>query len=356
MNLAISVSERLRRSPSGGAFDPSNDGDASTSSTDAGPVSPQSQTSDAGVGFPGNLPPATDEPAPKRDLPRGKERSPLHQAWVDTFKQRGAKIGAIWIVLLVLLAVFAPFIANSAPLRVVYTDGTTASPLLQSLTAADWTLLLSFFGVCGLLLAQKVTGFRFGYAIVAMLGVIAAASMFGLLYAEPPENVVFEQHREAMERGEIESVLYTPIPYSPNDRLRDQPGMARTPPTWGIADGDEEFAVAANKPISQYHWLGTTVFGEDMASRMIWATRIALAIGFVATGISTFLGVVVGAVMGYFAGWADLLMMRGIEIVEAVPRLIILLIVTAIIGRKDIFIMMTVIGLVSWTSDARFIR
>jgi peptide/nickel transport system permease protein len=88
---------------------------------------------------------------------------------------------------------------------------------------------------------------------------------------------------------------------------------------------------------------------------MMHACRVALTIGFISTGIAVTIGVFVGGMMGYFAGVFDLLMMRFIEILEAVPRLILLLIVTVFFGRS-LYLMMTVIGLIAWTADARFIR
>jgi peptide/nickel transport system permease protein len=88
---------------------------------------------------------------------------------------------------------------------------------------------------------------------------------------------------------------------------------------------------------------------------MIHASRVALTIGFVATGISVLVGVIIGGFMGYFAGTIDLLGMRFLEIVQAIPTLILLLIITAFFG-KSLYLMMVVIGLVSWTGNARFIR
>ena len=92
-----------------------------------------------------------------------------------------------------------------------------------------------------------------------------------------------------------------------------------------------------------------------MLSRMLHACRVTLAIGLIATGISTVIGIVVGGLIGYFGGWIDLVGMRVVEIVEAIPRLILLLIVMVSFGRS-LYLMMIVIGLVVWTSDARFIR
>jgi len=53
------------------------------------------------------------------------------------------------------------------------------------------------------------------------------------------------------------------------------------------------------------HLLGTDDLGRDVLSRMIWGSRISLAVGFVAVGISTFIGITLGALSGYYGGWKD---------------------------------------------------
>jgi peptide/nickel transport system permease protein len=151
-----------------------------------------------------------------------------------------------------------------------------------------------------------------------------------------PDNIVYERYREMRKTGEVRWALNTVVPYSPNDRLRDRPQEILNPP-------------------SRVHWLGTTQFGEDMLSRMLHACRVALAIGLIATSISVAIGIVVGGLMGYYAGTLDLLGMRVLEIIEAIPTLILLLIITVFFGRS-LYLMMVVIGLVTWTSNARFVR
>ncbi len=71
--------------------------------------------------------------------------------------------------------------------------------------------------------------------------------------------------------------------------------------------------------------MGTEENGGDVLSRMIHASRIALAIGFIATGIAMFIGVILGGLMGYFSGIVDMLGMRLVEIFEAIPQLFLLL-------------------------------
>jgi peptide/nickel transport system permease protein len=90
-------------------------------------------------------------------------------------------------------------------------------------------------------------------------------------------------------------------------------------------------------------------------SRMIYASRIALGIGFVATGIAMIIGVILGGLMGYFSGVLDIIGMRLVEIFEAVPTLFLLLTLVAFFGRS-LYLMMVIIGITSWSGYARFIR
>lgn len=108
------------------------------------------------------------------------------------------------------------------------------------------------------------------------------------------------------------------------------------------------------------HLLGTDDVGSDVAARLIHATRVALSIGFVSTGIAVLIGITFGAAMGYFGGWVDILGMRIIEIFMAIPRLFLLLTVIAFIppqwNQYMLYAMMAVIGALSWMDPARFIR
>ncbi len=108
------------------------------------------------------------------------------------------------------------------------------------------------------------------------------------------------------------------------------------------------------------HLLGTDENGSDVAARLVRATRVALSIGFVSTGIAIFIGITMGALMGYFGGWVDIVGMRIIEIFMAIPRLFLLLTVIAFIppslNEYMLYAMMAVIGAFSWMNSARFIR
>ena len=92
-----------------------------------------------------------------------------------------------------------------------------------------------------------------------------------------------------------------------------------------------------------------------MASRMIHAARIALAIGFIATGIAVLIGIVIGGVMGYFSGWVDLLGMRLVEVFAAIPVIFLLIAFVAFYGR-NLYLLMMIIGATGWVGYALFIR
>jgi len=103
------------------------------------------------------------------------------------------------------------------------------------------------------------------------------------------------------------------------------------------------------------HWLGTDEQGRDVLSRLIYGSRVSLSVGFVAVGISIFLGIFFGALAGYYGGWVDILISRAIEVVMCFPTFFLILAVIASIGPGLINVMI-VIGATGWTGVARLVR
>src|SRR5690606_39669664 len=90
-------------------------------------------------------------------------------------------------------------------------------------------------------------------------------------------------------------------------------------------------------------------------SQMMHARRLSIWIGLVSTSIAVVIGVTVGALMGYFGGWVDILLYRVVEVFMAIPLLFLLIVAAAVLPRNT-YVMMIIIGCVTWTGAARFTR
>ena len=102
-------------------------------------------------------------------------------------------------------------------------------------------------------------------------------------------------------------------------------------------------------------YLGTDPIGRDVLTQMLHACRLSISIGLVSTGISVVIGIVIGSLMGYFGGWVDLVLSRVVEIFMAIPVLFLLIVAASALPRNT-YVMMAIIGCVTWTGSARFIR
>ncbi|MDP2157268.1 MAG: ABC transporter permease [Nitrospirota bacterium] len=108
-------------------------------------------------------------------------------------------------------------------------------------------------------------------------------------------------------------------------------------------------------PPDLHHPLGTDDLGRDVLSRMIWGARISLAVGFVAVGIATLIGIFFGAIAGYYGGWLERIIMRFIDIMLTIPTFFLILAVIAFV-EPSIWNIMIVIGLTGWMGVARLVR
>jgi len=108
-------------------------------------------------------------------------------------------------------------------------------------------------------------------------------------------------------------------------------------------------------PPDSAHLLGTDEIGRDMLSRLLYATRISLLVGFMATLISTLAGVVLGLVSGYFGGWIDKAVMSFTDMVMSFPY-ILLVLVAAAIFEPGLWSIIWILGFVDWPGVARLVR
>lgn len=109
-------------------------------------------------------------------------------------------------------------------------------------------------------------------------------------------------------------------------------------------------------PPSAQHILGTDGVGRDVLSRLIAGSRVSLSVGFLAGFLTTIIGVVFGAVSGYYGKWVDNIMMRIVDFFLSIPTLFLLILASAILVNPSIYALMAIIGFTSWPSLARLIR
>lgn len=108
-------------------------------------------------------------------------------------------------------------------------------------------------------------------------------------------------------------------------------------------------------PPSGGHPFGTDPLGRDVLSRMMWGAGISLKVGFVATGIAILIGMMLGAVAGYYGRWVDAVIMRFVDIMLCFPSFFLILAVIALL-EPSIWNIMIVIGLTGWMGVTRLVR
>jgi oligopeptide transport system permease protein len=126
-------------------------------------------------------------------------------------------------------------------------------------------------------------------------------------------------------------------------------------------------------PPSKRHLFGTDVNGRDVFARVLEGARVSLLVGFCGALVSFFIGTTYGMISGYAGGKTDALMMRFVEILYAIPRLIIIIIATfvydpklkqalshvadgALVGYSRIIILVLSLGIIEWLTMARIVR
>ena len=119
--------------------------------------------------------------------------------------------------------------------------------------------------------------------------------------------------------------------------------------------GPQEITSEFSAAPSLKHLLGTDQIGRDVLSRLLYGTRVSLFVGFMATVISTELGVLLGLLAGYVGGALDMVLMRFTDMVMSFPY-ILLILVASVIFKPGLWSIILIFGFVDWPGVARLVR
>jgi len=112
--------------------------------------------------------------------------------------------------------------------------------------------------------------------------------------------------------------------------------------------------ISKERPTNQ-HWFGTDALGRDEFARVVYGIRLSLLIGFVATFVETVIGILVGALSGWFRGLTDTILMRFVDVLLGVPYLVLALALVAVIGQGVKAVILT-LAITAWLQTARTVR
>ncbi len=214
--------------------------------------------------------------------------SPINRRRLHTFKSnKRGYFSFVVFTALFLITLFAEFIANDKPFLVKY-DGAYYMPIFKMYT-------------------EKQFGGEFETEAD---------------YRDPAVKQFIAEKGGWM--------VWPLIPYSYRTIKLDMPVPAPAPPSWE-------------------NWLGTDDQGRDVLARVIYGFRISVLFGLILTVFSALVGVTAGAVQGFFGGWTDLTFQRFIEILGSLPRLYILLILSAILA-PSFWTLLGIMLLFEWTA------
>lgn len=114
-------------------------------------------------------------------------------------------------------------------------------------------------------------------------------------------------------------------------------------------------AMSRNQPSTAAHWFGTDQMGRDILTRVLYGARVSLLVGFASTALNLVIGVLYGSIAGYVGGRVDMVMMRIVDVIYAVPAMIYMILLMLIFG-SNIYSVMLGICVNGWINMARIVR
>ena len=155
-------------------------------------------------------------------------------------------------------------------------------------------------------------------------------------------------------------MIWPLVRYSYNTANAELPRPAPSPPASTLSRDEVcvKYPLKAQDPqcvAGNMNWLGTDDGGRDVIARLIYGYRISIAFGLILTLLSSIIGIVLGAIQGFYGGWTDLLLQRFIEIWSSMPTLYLLIILSAFLA-PNFWLLLFILVLFSWTGLVRLIR
>ena len=250
------------------------------------------------------------------------------------FRDPLAIAGMAGLLLLLLPALYAPFLVNGRPFILIDGNGAWSFPFLRSFFAPDTTEILieQLFNFLALYIPLY-----FFAGLFRRSGALRIAGALLLLFPFFLTAPRIDKQDYRKSASEARFVLFAPVPYGPLE-------MA-APPFEGP---------------SGTHWLGTDDVGRSVLARMVYGARASLAVGIIATLLAIIIGSAVGLAAGFYRNVVDLAVMRLVEILMCFPTFLLLLILMSSFGdrhfEQSILIVIAVIGLTGWIGLALLVR
>lgn len=275
--------------------------------------------------------------------------------WAKAWSKPATRWGSLIVGLILFAGIYAPFLANDVALVWITGNGISfpavgdlfnrwSYPKYYDLYFNVAALVLPFLLLVGWLTRRYVSlGARIAWSCAAIVG-IGSLCMLPVIPSDQGWQAAW-RHRPTTDllitapRSRAVA-LSAPIPFRATTPVS---GQVLKPP------------LSVDEASGRRFWLGTDSVGKDVAAQLLAGARISLTVGLVATGLSLAIGLLIGALSGYLGGWVDLILQRVVEIMMCFPTFILILVVVAMLSR-DIFIIMTVIGVTGWAGTARLVR
>ena len=252
------------------------------------------------------------------------------------FRDPVAIAGIAGVLLLLLPALYAPFIANGRPFVMIAGNGGIFFPFLRFFFAPDSTeyFIEQLFNYLALFLPLCLISVFFKKR-VRRIFLIAGALLLLLPFLFVSPRMDKTDYRAEAKNARF--VLFAPVPYGPFEMTA------------------EPFEAPSAK-----HLLGCDDVGRSVLARMIYGARASLAVGIISTLLAIVIGTAVGISAGYYRNVVDLVVMRLVEVLMCFPTFLLLLILMSALGdrqfEQSILVVIAVIGLTGWIGLAMLVR